>query len=114
MTKETGRSRMGEVELLGELLKRPVAVLALRFSNIERPVSYDELQARLDHRYAATSLIRGRNIERPSESEVKTQLNFLVELNLLEVVEEEYRITPRGAEAARELSPRTAPRRDPS
>lgn len=101
MNREIGERRMKGTELLGTLLKRPVAVLALQFSNIPRPVSYDELHAKLDHGYATVEK------EGPSESEVRTQLAFLVGQNLLEMVEEDYRITPRGAEAARELSPRT-------
>ena len=101
MSKETGRSCMGTIELLGVLLTRPCAVLALRFSNIPRPVSYNEFQARLDDRFAAHKKAG------PSESEVKTQLDFLVEQNLLEVKGLEYQITPRGAKASTALSPVT-------
>lgn len=104
MNKETDERRMRGVELLGTLLKRPSAVLILWLSDIERPVNYDELRAKLDHRWAAL------NKEGPSESEVRAELDFLVGQDLLEMVEEDYRITPYGAEVGRDLSPRTKTR----
>ena len=106
MRKETGG--MGTIEFLGALLDRPLAVLILRFSNnIPRLVSYDEFQARLEHRFAA------RHIELkkwPSELEVKAQLEFLVRQKLLKMAEGEYQITPRGVRISDDLSPRTETR----
>lgn len=104
MNRETGRSSMATIEFLGEILKRPHAVLILRLSNGQSLVSYDELQVGLNDRFA--------RIDRkgPSERKVKSGLKFLVRQNLLEKVEGGYRITPRGAEASNDLSPRSETR----
>ena len=106
MDKETGKGRMGTVDLLQTLLTmRPNAILILRVSNaLNVPVSDGEIHARLENHFATLNIDPKRW---PSELEVKNHLGFLAGQNLLEVVEGGYQNSPRGAEVARELSPRS-------
>lgn len=88
------------IAILEALLKRPVAVLALRFVNShQQPLTFTDLRAKLQSKFAV------KERELPSEAAVKADLDFLVREKLLEVEGVKYRITPTGVEAARALTP---------